>query len=303
MMKNTVKRTLSALLAAASLTAALSGCGSTPAAEGDAALADTGADTTSAESEYGPVLTRIAETGKMVVATASGYMPYEFIDITSSDQKVIGVDMALGERIAEKLSETLGVDVETQIENTTFTANLAAIAADQVDIMIAGMSPTDERRENMDFSDIYLKAEQRLMVRAEDAAQYTDLAAFAGKTIAVQINTTQATIAHEVLTDSNVTDLERIPNAMLELTTGNADAVVIESTVAQPYLLANPDLVLCDAALPEERLYKDTAIAVPKGNEDFLALVNETIKECQDEGLIDQWIAEYSAICAEQNAA
>lgn len=299
-MKNSVKRTL-AFLMAAGMTMTLSACGDTETTTETTAAADESTASDTETSDLGPALTRIKESGKMVVATASGYMPYEFIDITSADQKVIGVDMALGEKITEKLSEELGVDVEMEIEDTTFTANLAAVAADQVDIMIAGMSPTEERKQNMDFSDIYLQAEQRLMVRAEDADQYQDLSAFDGKTIAVQKNTTQETIATEVLTNSTVTSLEKIPLAVLELTTGKADGVVIESTVAQPYLIANPDLVLCDASLPEDRLYKDTAIAVPKGNEDFLEIINETIQECKDAGLIDQWIEEYSQICAEQN--
>lgn len=304
-MKNSVKRLLSILMAASMTTGMLTACGgsgTTSAAEptDESAAAEPAG---SAEEEYGPVLTRIKESGKMVLGTASGYMPYEFIDISSADQNVIGVDMAMGEKIAEKLSDKLGVEVEMQIEDTTFTNTLAAIAADQVDIMIAGMSPTEERKETMDFSDVYLKAEQRIMVRKEDADQYTDLSAFAGKTIAVQKTTTQEKIAQDLLTESTVTSLEKIPVCVLELTTGKADAVVIESTVAQPYLIANPDLVLCEATFPEERLYKDTAIAVPKGNEDFLELINETIAECQDAGLVDQWIADYSAICAENNKA
>lgn len=300
-MKNTVKRTL-ALLMAASMALAVSACGSSDTAETTTTGSDTASDT-SETSDLGPVLTRIKESGKMVVATASGYMPYEFIDISSTDQKVIGIDMALGDKIAEKLSEKLGVDVEKEVEDTTFTANLAAVAADQVDIMLAGMSPTEERKQNMDFSDVYLQAEQRLMVRAEDADKYKELSDFDGKTIAVQKNTTQETNAKEVLTNSSITSLEKIPLAVLELTTGKADGVVIESTVAQPYLIANPDLVLCDAQLPEDRRYKDTAVAVPKGNEDFLEIINETIQECKDAGLIDQWIEEYSQICAEQNAS
>lgn len=299
-MKNMRKRMLAGTLTGAMALALLTGCSGS-----DTGTAEntSGEESTSAvdTSELGPVLTRIAESGTMVVATASGYMPYEFVDIESADQEVIGVDMALGQAIADRLSEELGVDVEMQIENTTFTANLAAIAADQADIMIAGMSPTDERRENMDFSDVYLQAEQRLMIRAEDADKFTELSDFAGATIAAQINTIQATIAHEVLTESTVTEIERIPNAVLELTTGNADAVVIESTVAQPYLLANPDLVLSEASLPEDVLYKDTAIAVPLGNGDFLEIINEVIAECQEQGLIDQWVEEYSAICVEQN--
>lgn len=300
-MKNTVKRTLAALLAAAGMVTALSACGSQPPAETDTASA--GGDAASAESELGPVLTRIKESGKMVVATASGYMPYEFVDISSSDQQVIGVDMAMGDKIAEKLSEKLGVSVEKQVEDTTFTANLAAVAADQVDIMIAGMSPTEERRKTMDFSDVYLKAEQSLLIRKEDADKYKELSDFAGKTIAVQKTTTQEKIAQDLMTDSTVTSLEKIPVCVLELTTGKADAVVIENTVAQPYLIANSDLVLADVSFPEDRLYKNTAIAVPKGNEDFLAIINEVIKESQDAGLIDQWIAQYSEICAENNKA
>ena len=61
----------------------------------------------------------------MVIATASGYMPYEFVDITSSNQDVIGVDMALGDKIIEKLSDKLGVEVKKKVEDTTFTANHA----------------------------------------------------------------------------------------------------------------------------------------------------------------------------------
>lgn len=152
----------------------------------------------------------------------------------------------------------------------------------------------------MDFSDIYLKAEQRIMVRKADADSYKDIDSFNGKTIAVQKNTTQEKIAQGSMPGVSVTSMEKIPLAVLELTTNKEDGVVIESTVAQPYLIANPDLVLCDAELPEDVCYNDTAIAVPKSNEDFLELINETIKECQDAGLIDQWIDEYSSIAAEQ---
>ena len=301
-MKTTVKRTLSLLLAAASMASVLTACGSK-----DTGAADTSADTQAASasadaSDLGPVLTRIKESGEMVIATASGYMPYEFVDISSANQDVIGVDMALGDKIIEKLSDKLGVEVKKKVEDTTFTANLAAVAADQVDIMLAGMSPTEERKQNMDFSDVYLKAEQRIMVRKADADSYKDIDSFNGKTIAVQKNTTQEKIAQGSMPGVSVTSMEKIPLAVLELTTNKADGVVIESTVAQPYLIANPDLVLCDAELPEDVRYKDTAIAVPKGNEDFLELINETIKECQDAGLIDQWIDEYSSIAAEQNA-
>lgn len=133
-MKTTVKRTLSLLLAAASMASVLTACGSK-----DTAAADTSADTQAASasadaSDLGPVLTRIKESGEMVIATASGYMPYEFVDISSANQDVIGVDMALGDKLIEK--------------------------------------------QNMDFSDVYLKAEQRIIVRKADADSYKDIDSF-----------------------------------------------------------------------------------------------------------------------------
>ena len=113
-MKTTVKRTLSLLLAAASMASVLTACGSKDTA------ADTSADTQAASasadaSDLGPVLTRIKESGEMVIATASGYMPYEFVDISSANQDVIGVDMALGDKIIEKLSDKLGVEVKKKV--------------------------------------------------------------------------------------------------------------------------------------------------------------------------------------------
>lgn len=185
-MKTTVKRTPALLLATASMASVLTACSSSGSAAADTSTDTQAASASSDTSELGPVLSRIKESGEMVIATASGYMPYEFVDITSSNQDVIGVDMALGDKIIEKLSDKLGVEVKKKVEDTTFTANLAAVAADQVDIMLAGMSPTEERKQNMDFSDVYLKAEQRIMVRKADADQYKDIDSFNGKTIAVQ---------------------------------------------------------------------------------------------------------------------
>ncbi len=123
-MKTTVKRTLSLLLAAASMASVLTACGSK-----DTSAADTSADTQAASasadaSDLGPVLTRIKESGEMVIATASGYMPYEFVDISSANQDVIGVDMALGDKIIEKLSDKLGVEVKKKVEDTPLPQTL-----------------------------------------------------------------------------------------------------------------------------------------------------------------------------------
>ncbi len=299
-MKNTTRRLLSALLMASMSVAMVSGCGaSAPAAETkeEPAAVETPTEDPAeapaeepASADVGPVLARIQESGELVLGTASGYSPYEFIDITSPTQDVIGVDMALGQRIADELG------VKLVVTDMTFTALLGALTTDQIDLALAGMSPTDERKKTIDFTDVYLPAEQCIVVRSEDAAKFTDLDSFTGVNVAAQKGTTQEAIAQNNMPGATVNGLEKVPVCILELTTGKSDAVVLEDTVAQQYLIANPELVICDAKFPEEVLYKDTALGVAKGNEDFLEILNGVIADCMAEGQIDAWIAEYSEI-------
>lgn len=294
-MKNTKKRLLGALLLGAMLTG-LTACGNAAAEvpEQDAAQTETGED---AAQDMGPAMQRIMESGTLVIGTASGYSPYEFIDISSVDQEIIGIDMELGKRIAEKLS------VEVKVSDMTFSALLGALTTDQIDIILGGMSPTDERKQSIDFSDVYLPAEQSIMIRREDAARFTDLNAFDGINVAVQKNTTQEALANDLMPGAVVNSLEKIPVCVIELTSGRSDAVVIESTVAQQYLIANEDLMLAEIAFPEDRRYKDTAIGIAKGNEDLIDVINEVIDECLADGSIEGWITEYSEIAVQNNQA
>lgn len=298
-MKTHLKRLLAAMLLTSTL-AALTACGGTQASAEDTANAAGTTDTATpaaTDSSAGSAIQRIQKSGTLIVGTASGYAPYEFIDLNSPTQEVIGIDMAMANKIAEKLG------VKLQVQDMTFTALLGALTTNQIDVAIAGMSPTEERKKTIDFTDVYLKAEQRILVRKEDVDKYKDLSSFSGAKVAVQKGTTQEKLATELLPGAEVNSLEKVPVCVLELASKKADAVVIESTVAQQYIMANPDLALCDASFPEERKYKDTAIGVAKGNEDLIAEINEVIKESSDEGLVDQWIEEYSKIAVENSKA
>ena len=95
----------------------------------------------------GGLLESIKEKGKLVVGTASGYPPYEFIDITSANQDIVGIDMELAQAIADKLG------VELEIQDMNFTSLISSIPTHKVDMAIAGISITEERKETMDFSE------------------------------------------------------------------------------------------------------------------------------------------------------
>lgn len=273
---------------------ALGGCGadsttSTTTAATTEISSGTETTTAAAEAETG-LLAKIKESGKLVVGTASGYPPYEFVDITSADQAVIGVDMELAKAIAEELG------VELEIQDMTFSSLLAAIPAGKIDIAIAGVAPTEERKETMDFSDSYLFADQVVIINKEDADKFKTLDDLKGVPLAAEKSTTQERIVQEMLPDNALTSLDHVPDCILELKNGKVSGVVVESIVGEQYLLADDTLQFADANFGRQ---KESAIVLNKGNEDLLEILNAVIKENQDAGNFDKWVEEYSRIAAD----
>lgn len=247
---------------------------------------DKGASSAAGSAQaQGKVLQKIKQSGKIVVGTASGYPPYEFIDTSKGDKTVIGVDMAW----AQKLADKLGVKLEVQDMN--FQSLLSSLASGKVDIAIAGINPTDERRKTMDFSDNYLPTQQTMVIRKADAAKYKSLDDFTGKQIGVQKSTTQEALAKAEIKDAKIVALTKVPDAILELKQGKVDGVVVEGIGGKQYLVYNDDLMFADVKFKNGT--KNSAAALQKGNEDLLKIVNEVIKENTDNGNFAKWEDEY----------
>mgnify|MGYP005929540619 FL=1 len=233
-----------------------------------------------------PLMQKIKKQGKLVVGTASGYPPYEFIDTSVGEKKVIGIDMAL----AQKVADELGVKLEVQDMN--FQALLTSLTGGKVDIAIAGINPTEERKKSMDFSADYLPTEQRVIIRKADSSQYKQLEDLFGKTIGVQKSTTQEALAKEKIKDAKIVSLAHVPEVVLELKQGKVDGLVVEGIVGGQYLVFNDDLVFSEVKFPNS--VKNSAAAVQKGNEDVVAVINKVIKENTDNGNFKKWTDEYS---------
>lgn len=274
--------TLSAFLMAgtAGCSAASSGTSSAPAAGSSTAV------TPSAAS--GGLLQSIKSKGTLVVGTASGYPPYEFIDTSKSEKQVVGIDMELAQKTADKLG------VKLKIQDMSFSALLSSLAAKNIDVAIAGISPTDERKKTVDFSDNYLDASQKILIRKEDSDKLKTIDDFKGKTIGAEKSTTQEKLAQTEMSGSTLVSLERVPDLMMELMNKKIDGIVIESTVAEQYLLSNQNIAFSEASFKNGT--KESAIALGKGNEDLLKVINEVIKENKSAGNFDKWVKQYSQL-------
>lgn len=228
MMKKMVKAAILALAAAGMVI--LGGCGSSQPAKSQGGSASQSA-----------LMQKIKKDGKLVVGTASGFPPYEFLDTSVRDQKKIdGIDMKLAEAVAKKLG------VKLEVQDMTFQSLLSSITTGKVDIAISAINPTDERKKTVDFSHNYLEGKQTLLIRKEDAGKYKTLSDFKGKKIAVQKSTIQEKLATEQIPDAQIVALAKVPDALLELKQGKVDAVPVQNIVGGQYLVTNDDLAPTD---------------------------------------------------------
>lgn len=232
------------------------------------------------------LMQKIKKNGKIVVGTASGYPPYEFVDTSQGDKKVIGIDMELARKVADKLG------VKLEVQDMNFQALLSSLTGGKVDVAIAGINPTDERRKSMDFSDNYLPTEQKVIIRKADADKYKKVEDLYGKTIGVQKSTTQEALAKEKIKDARIVGLAHVPEVVLELKQGKVDGLVVEGIVGEQYVIFNDDLMFSDIKFPNA--VKNSAAAIQKGNEDVVAIINAVIKENTDNGNFKKWTEEYS---------
>jgi polar amino acid transport system substrate-binding protein len=227
-------------------------------------------------------LEAIKAAGKLVVATSPDYAPYEF---PGPDGKPVGADMAFAQYIADKLG------VELVVESFNFDGVLAAVAAGKIDLGIAGMDPTPDRLSSMDFTDIYYnETNQVILIHKDNAETIKTLADFAGKKVAAQNGTLQQTLVSEQLKDSQMELITQIPDGVMMLLSKKVDGIALASVVADQYVANYPDLVQCESKF--DYVSSGIAAAVPKGEPELLAALNEIVKEVVEQNLFYKWMDE-----------
>ncbi len=280
-MKTCVKLALLGACAAGAFL--LAGCGdSKPAASSGAA---------SASASQSKLMETIKKRGKLIVGTSSGYPPYVFVDAQSADKAVIGLDIEMCKQISEKL----GVPMEVQ--DMGFSALLSSVTSGKVDIAVGGVSPTPEREKSMAFSDQYLPTEQKLLVLKKNQHVFKIAADLKGKTIGAEKSTTQEATAQKV-EGAKALGLSSVPDAILQLKNEKLDGIVLEGVVAKQYLVFNDDLALADVQF--EGAKKVSAVALQKGNDDVVKIINDIIKQDTESGQFEKWVDEYSKIAVEK---
>lgn len=257
-----MKKRVMALAMAAMMAVSMTACGGSKTEE------TTAAATTAAA----------AEGGVLVMATNAEFPPYEYHD----GGAIVGIDVEIAEAIAGKLGMTL------EIEDIAFDSIIPEVVSGKADIGVAGMTVSEDRLVNVDFSDPYTTASQVIIVK--EGSEITGPDDLGGKFIGVQLGTTGDIYASDYEAEgSTIERYNKGFEAVQAMMQDKIDAVVIDLEPAKVFVEENEGIVILDEALTVE----EYAIAVQKGNTELLDKINGALAELKDSGELQAIIDKY----------
>jgi len=280
-----MKKMIAIVLTTLMVLSLFAGCGSKtePTTATAAATVPAAAETTAAAETEAPAETEAALTtvvpGKLIMSTNASFPPYE---MTTDDGGFAGIDVEIAGAIAEKLG------LELEIDDMDFDAALLAVQQGKSDIVMAGVSVTEERLLVMNFSNDYATGIQSVIVKEGSDVTMDNLGE---KMIGCQRGTTGYMYASDDYGEDHVTAYDNGAAAVQALMNGQVDCVIIDNAPATEYVAANAGLTLLDGAWVEESY----AIGMNKDNTALLDAVNQALAELTADGTVQAIIDKYIA--------
>ena len=297
MRKNFLNKVVSVAAAAALTGSFVTGCGSAEAAS-NASEETKAAESTAVASEEvkeeaqeassevtenadGGLLAQIKERGYIVVGTEGTWSPYTYHD---DNDELVGFEV----EVAKYIADYIGVDV--QFSETVWSSMFASLDAGQIDIVVNGVSYSEERAEKYDFSEPYNYSQYAILTLA-DNDEINSLEDAKGKTAANDPTSSIGKFAEE--SGAVLDEVGEAAQAISEVKNGRADLTFSLTTVFADYLKNHPEdadkfkvIVVSD---PEPNAY----VPVVKGNEELVAVINEAIAKAKEDGTLSELAIKY----------
>lgn len=221
---------------------------------------------------------KTTEKEVLTMGTNAAFPPYEFTDDAGN---VVGIDAEIAQAVADKLGKKL------VIKDMDFDSLLTAVQGGSCDIVFAGMTVTDERKQAVNFTQTYATGVQVIIVK--DGSEIKTVDDLDGKMIGVQKGTTGDIYCTDDYGQENVKQFDNGALAIEALKNGQVDCVVIDNEPAKNFVKANAGLNI----LETEYVSEDYAAAIAKENTELLDAVNKAMDELKADGTIDKIINKY----------
>ena len=301
-----MKKIASLLAAVMLLTATLAGCGnsgsgssttdtssasstasqSSAAEDSSAAAGETSSEASATEAgDYGEFTT--IEEGKLIMSTNAQFPPYEMVADGEgfNGTGFEGIDVEIASAIADKLG------LELQIDDMEFDSALVAVQNDAADVVLAGLSYSEERDEVLDFTDSYATGVQVVIVKEGSDVTMDNLGE---KMIGTQRGTTGYIYASDTpenggYGEDHVSAYDNGATAVQALVNGQVDAVIIDEAPAKEFVAANEGLTI----LPGNWVEEQYCAAVNEGNTALQNAINTALNELMDDGTVQEILDKY----------
>ncbi len=228
---------------------------------------------------------------KLIMGTNAAFQPFEYTTTKGILGEFDGIDVAIAMKIAENAGKTL------EINDMEFDGLIAAVSTGKVDMAVAGMTVNDERKKSVDFSDTYYVASQ-VMVVSPDNTSITKASDLVDKKVGVVLGYTGDTIVTDDIKvpEANIQRANRALDIVQDVKNGKLDAVVVDSYTGKALAEKNGLKVVED---PDAFETEEYAIAVQKGNDELLDIINKTLSEMKNSGEIEALAEKYNSADAE----
>ena len=217
-------------------------------------------------------------SNELIMVTEAGFAPYEYYE----NSEVVGVDVDIAREIAKEMGKTL------VIKDIAFDSIINEVKTGKADFGAAGISYSEERAKNVDFSINYAVSKQVVIVN--NNSSITNVNGINNKKIAVQLGSIADTFVTEKYKSANVVRQKKYLAAIEDLKTGKVDCVVMDELPAKEIVSKNEGIKILDGSLTNDSY----GMIVKKGNKELLDAINTVLQKLKDEGKIDEFIIKHT---------
>ncbi len=214
----------------------------------------------------------------LIMVTEAGFAPYEFYE----NGEIVGVDIEIAKEIAKAMGK------ELEVKDVAFDFIINEVQSGKADFGAAGISISEERKEQVDFTIEYAVSNQVVVVRNDSSINNFD--ELKNKKIAVQLGTVGEQYVLENYPDAEIVSQKKYLAAAEDVKSGKADCIVMDELPAKELVASNPELKIMDGILFTDKY----GMVVKKGNTELLNKINEVLTKLMNEGKIDEFILKYT---------
>lgn len=218
------------------------------------------------------------DDNKLILVTEAGFAPYEFYQ----NGEIVGVDIDIAKEIAKELGK------ELVVKDVSFDFLINEVKSGKADFAAAGISITDERKKQVDFTDEYTVSNQVVVVKK--GSPITSFDEISNKKIAVQLGTVADLYVSDNYPDATLVQHKKYLSAVEDVKANKVDCLIMDELPAKEIVKANSGLKIMDGILFQDRY----GMIVKKGNDKLRKQINKVLKRLIDDGTIEKLVLKYS---------